>query len=294
MIAFGEIVTAMIGPRWITKQQPDGHFDVMTRTQQRKLVIGVRKEVADLIVKQMNCKNCGDVRLQLHSPVPGDTSGTTTGKEERMKQVITIDNGRLTQIVEDGRIVFAPGMGSTAGQVTTGGEVKPPEYESETATILRHKQTSLAWRYSNQAELTQDIIAKNFKTNRVFVKKLDGGKATLVQGTVASDATGITYVEQSDGSVVYETYLKDIKGQASSGRTNALPAYNDRAEMLNDLKAIGYQQLVNIDGKRAWPPEGQAGFGPADEYVTAANGGIISGRNPDGEIIIESFEQPKK
>lgn len=208
-----------------------------------------------------------------------------------MKTVVTMNNGVVESITEDGKIVYgsatAAGAASSAAAPAGGNG-----YESETAQILRHKQTSLSWRYANAAELTQDIVAKGFNKYRVYLKKTGGARTTLSKGTSPDDATGVTYVEQSDGSVVYETYLKEINGQATGARSDALPAYNDRAEMLNDLKAIGYQQIVKLDGVRVWPPADQAGFGPADEYVTTSGGGIIRGRDSGGFIPIETFDAP--
>lgn len=166
----------------------------------------------------------------------------------------------------------------------------PPsrQFTSPLAEMVYRQPIALNWRYGGAAELRDAIAAKGFKMRTVLHKK-DGSTEEVVPGD--KNIEPVDYVEQSDGSVVYDKYLDAIVNQAASGRSDPLRAYAFRAEALNDFDAIDLQQQVRINGTQVWPTTDKSyypGFGPPFDYTELPDGTLTLG-TADGDITIRDF-----
>lgn len=183
--------------------------------------------------------------------------------------------------------------GGSIGEQQTGGVVGngSTEGQSEIAQMLLSHPVSLNWRYASRQALIDAAKADNWKHHRLELKRASGRTEVLIRGEVPADAKAVIYVEQQDGSVVYETYLSKVgTAGAVGGRRELLPAYVNSNALQADAKAIKYENLINVDNVRVWPPEGQAGFGPAAEFRTQKDGSVAQGAGAEtGNVPIVDF-----
>lgn len=198
--------------------------------------------------------------------------------------VATVDsNGRVAGALSPATPAPASVAGSP-GYVQAGG--------SEIAQSAAHRPISLNWKYASEQELAQAIVDKAFP--QIVKLRTTEGTSVIHQG-IPGNIADVTYVKMSDGSVVYETYLNALNDQASGTRDEPLPAYAFLGEALNDFKAIGLKQIVELNGRggekqKIWPEGDVAGFGPAYQYYKNGDGSIS--RTPQGDVItIEAFQK---
>lgn len=179
----------------------------------------------------------------------------------------------FTATVVDGKLVVeANGVREVGnGKPNPGaGGVKPPggEYRSEIEQIMDNKPIALDISYKNRDAMKDAIFQKQFKLPTKLQKR-DGTVEVMVRGDAG--VKFVMYYEMPDGSVVYEPHVgmpgTDVR------RKEPLPQYKNVAEMQHDMEAIGSAQIVKVDGTQRYPV-GAAGFGPAFEYTSNADGSI--------------------